>query len=73
MKFSSEEPFFQKTSEKSFVRREGGVPSKKVAKNFVEEPSSLSLISGIEKIYASEGYVTILRLKFFVSQCRKIS
>ena len=35
-----------------------------MAKNFVEEPSSLSLISGIEKIYASEGYVTILCLYF---------
>ena len=42
-------------------------------KNFVEEPFSLSLVSGIEKIHASEGYVTILRLKFFVSQCRKSS
>ena len=42
-------------------------------KDFVEEPFSLSLVSGIEKIHASEGYVTILRLKFFVSQCRKSS
>ena len=42
-------------------------------KSFVEEPFRLSLVSGIEKIHASEGYVTILRLKFFVSQCRKIS
>ena len=41
----------------------------KVPKNFVEEPFSLSLISGIEKIHGSEGYVTIVRLKFFVSQC----
>ena len=45
----------------------------KVPKNFVEEPFSLSLISGIEKIHGSEGYVTIVRLKFFVSQCRKFS
>ena len=58
----------------------GGVtkfPSKisclKVPKDFVEEPFSLSLVSGIEKIYGSEGYVTILRLKCFVSQCRKFS
>ena len=42
-------------------------------KNFVGEPFSLSLNSSIERIYASEGYVTIIRLIFFVSQCRKIS
>ena len=42
-------------------------------KIFVGEPSRLSLISGIEKIHGSEGHVTILRLSFFVSQCRKIS
>ena len=36
-----------------------------VAKNFVGEPFSVSLISGIEKFYASEGYVTIFRRKFF--------
>ena len=40
-------------------------------KNFVGEPFSVSLISGIEKFYASEGYVTISRGKFFVSQYRK--
>ena len=39
-----------------------------VPKNFVGEPFSVSLISGIEKFYASEGYVTIFRRKFFVSQ-----
>ena len=43
-----------------------------VPKNFVGEPFSVSLISGIEKLYASEGYVTILRRKFFVSQYRNI-
>ena len=50
-------------------KKGGGVtklPSKisclKVPKDFVEEPFSLLLISGIEKIYASEGYVTIFRL-----------
>ena len=42
-------------------------------KNFVGEPFSVSLISGIEKIYVSEGYVTIFRRNFFVSQCRKLS
>ena len=42
-------------------------------KNFVVEPFSPSLISGIGKVYASEGYVTIFRRKFFVSQCRNIS
>ena len=31
----------------------------------------MSLISGIEKFYASEGYVTIFPRKFFVSQHRK--
>ena len=42
---------------------------------FVGEPFSASLISGIEKFYASEGYVTIFDFlkKFFVSQYRKIS
>ena len=34
-------------------------------KNFVGEPFSVSLISGIEKLYTSEGYVTIFRRKFF--------
>ena len=44
-----------------------------VAKNFVGQPFSVSLISGIEKFYAPEGYVTFFRRNFFVSQCRKIS
>ena len=44
-----------------------------VPKNFVKEPFSMSLISGIERFYASESYVTILCQKFFVSQCRKFS
>ena len=35
----------------------------------VWEPFSVSLISGIEKIYASEGYVTIFCRNCFVSQC----
>ena len=42
-----------------------------VPKNFVGGPFSVSLISGIEKFYASEGHVTIFRRKFFVSQHRK--
>ena len=33
----------------------------------------MSLISGIEKIYASEGYFMIFYRKIFVSQSRKIS
>ena len=41
--------------------------------DFVGEPFSVSLISGIEKIYASKGYVTIFRRNFFVSPCRKVS
>ena len=44
-----------------------------VPKNFVGEPFSASLISGIERFYASESYVTIFRRKFFVSQCQKNS
>ena len=44
-----------------------------VPKNFVGEPSSVSLISGIERFHASESYVTILCRKFFVSQCPNIS
>ena len=44
-----------------------------VPKNFVGEPFSVSLISGIEKSNASEGYVTIFRRKIFVSHYRNIS
>ena len=36
-----------------------------VPKNFVGEPFSVSLISGIEQFYASEGYVTIFCRNFF--------
>ena len=38
-----------------------------VPKNFVGEPFRVSLISGIEKFHASEGYVTIFDFlsKFF--------
>ena len=46
-----------------------------VTKNFVGEHLSVSLISGIQNFYVSEGYVTIFdfQSKFFVSQCPKIS
>ena len=44
-----------------------------VRKKIVVETFSVSLFSGIEKIYASEGYVTIFRRKLFVSQYRNIS
>ena len=44
----------------------------KMPKIFVEESFSLSLISGIEKNNASEGYVTIFRRIVFVSQYRNI-
>ena len=44
-----------------------------VPKSFAGETSSLSLVSGIEIIYASEGYVTIFRRIVFVSQYRNIS
>ena len=47
--------------------------SLKSPKNFVWEPFSPSLISGIEKIYASEAYVTIFRPKFFVSHHQNFS
>ena len=61
-------------------KRGGGyqdLPSKnfylKMPKKFEGEPFSVSLISGVEKFYASEGYVTIFRRIFFVSQYRSIS
>ena len=34
------------------------------AEKFVGEPFSASLISGTEKLYASEGYLPIFRRKF---------
>ena len=34
-----------------------------VPKNLIGEPFSVSLISGIEKFYTSESYVTIFRRK----------
>ena len=44
-----------------------------VPKEFVGEPLSLSITSGIKKNYSSHGYVTIFRRKFFVSQYRNNS
>ena len=60
---------------KKFLDEKGGgyrnFPSKnfclKVPKKFVDEPFIVSLTSGIEKIYASEGYVTIFRRNFIES------
>ena len=43
-----------------------------VPTKFVREPFSLSLASGTKIIYASEGYVTIIRRKVFVSHYRDI-
>ena len=42
-----------------------------VPKNFVGGPFSVSLISGVEKICASEGYVTIFRRIFFSHSAEK--
>ena len=42
-------------------------------KKFVERPFRESVIAGIEKNYASEGYVTIFRPNCLVSQCGKFS
>ena len=46
-----------------------------VPKSFVGEHFSVSLISGIQNFYVSEGYVTIFvfQSKDFVPQCPKIS
>ena len=58
---------------KKFMEKNGGGEVSKVsvenflsqsAGNFVGETFSLSLFSGIENFYASEGYVTIFRRSF---------
>ena len=53
------------------------VPSKNfcltLPKSFVGEPSSMSLVLVIEKIYDFEGYVTIFSRNFFASQYLNIS
>ena len=73
-KFAGSEKFCGKEMWRGEYRK---IPSKifclKMQKTFVGESFSLSLISGIEKTYASEGYVTIFRRIFFVSQYRNIS
>ena len=65
---------------KVFMDKKGGVSHISVGnfcltvpKKVLGEPFSLSLASGIEFIYASEGNVTIIRRKVFVSQYRNIS
>ena len=64
---------------KKFTDKNGGgeyeyIPSKFLVSQClpVAEPLSISLIAGIEKILASECYVTIFRQSFFVSKCRKM-
>ena len=67
---------------KKFMEKKGGGASiesfrriffcLKLPKHIVGEPFSLSLVSRVENIYASEGYNTIFRRKFFVSQCRGV-
>ena len=60
-----------------FLDKEGGerrdyrkFPSKnfclKAPKIFVGKPLTLSIVSGIGKVYSSEGYVTICIRKLFV-------
>ena len=46
----------------------------RVPKKLVREPFSVSLISGMEKLFASEGYFTIFDFLsiFFVSHAKKI-
>ena len=70
------------TVAKKFMEKgEGGkyqdFPSKNfcltVPRSFVREPFRVSLIWGVEKIYASEGFVTIICRNFFASQCQKFS
>ena len=67
---------------KKFMDKKGGgveyqkFPSKTfcltVAKNFVGEPFSVSLILGIEKFYASEDYVTIFCRNFLSHSTEKL-
>ena len=65
---------------KTFLEKRGeyqDFPSKccclTVPKKFVGEPISNSLFLGIDKFFASEGYVTAYCRKLFVSQCRNFS
>ena len=43
-----------------------------MAKNFVGQPFSVSLISGTEKFYASERFVTIFYRNFLSHSAEKI-
>ena len=38
-----------------------------VPRSFIGEPLSVSLFSGTEKLFASEGYGTIFRRNFFLT------
>ena len=65
---------------KIFMDKKGGVSQLSVGNfrltvptKFVGKPFSLSLASGTKIVYASEGYVTIIRRKRFVWKCREIS
>ena len=66
---------------KKIMEKRGGkyqdFPSKNfcltVPRSFVREPFRVSLIWGVEKFYASEGFVTIICRNFFASQCQKFS
>ena len=65
---------------KIFMEKKGGVSQLSVGNfrltvptKFVGKPFSLSLASGTKIVYASEGYVTIICRKVFVSQNRNIS
>ena len=67
--------------EKVRMRGRGGLSVKifrrrflvSVLENFVRKNFGVSLLSTLDKIYASEGYVTIFCRKFFVSHGRKYS
>ena len=65
--------FMEKNGEGDYRK----IPSKifclNVPKHFVGETLSFSLGSGNEKFYASDGYVTIFRRNFFVSQYQNFS
>ena len=65
--------FMEKKGEWEYRKFPSKIFCLKVPKSLVGDTFSLSLFSGIEKFYASEGYVTIFRRIFFVSQYRNIS
>ena len=65
---------------KKFMDKKGGEYQKflskifclTVPKNFVGEPFSVSIISDIEKFYASEGYVTVFCRNFLSHSAKKV-